>query len=111
MFATSPVGYLMHVNTLDPDPETDTQLGEPAELWMRQANCRGVDPAAFFPSDVSGLETARRVCGGCSAKEECLEYALSNRLDHGVWGGTSEEERRKLRKAWLAARRSQRVAI
>jgi WhiB family redox-sensing transcriptional regulator len=66
------------------------------EPWMRQANCRGVDASAFFPRDGGGIEAARRVCAGCAVRAECLEYALDNRLDHGVWGGTSERERQRI---------------
>ena len=28
----------------------------------------------------------------------CLEHALSHRIDHGVWGGCSERQRRRIRK-------------
>jgi WhiB family redox-sensing transcriptional regulator len=50
------------------------------------------------------------VCRSCEAQEPCLDFALATNQESGVWGGTSEEERRKLRKAWLAARRSQRAS-
>ena len=39
-------------------------------------------------------EVAKRVCEGCPVQERCLEYALRNRIDHGVWGGCSERQRR-----------------
>jgi WhiB family redox-sensing transcriptional regulator len=39
---------------------------------------------------------ARRICADCPVKDLCLEYALVNRIDHGVWGGCSERERRRL---------------
>ena len=51
------------------------------------------------------IEAAKRVCRSCDAQEPCLDFALATNQESGVWGGTSEEERRKLRKAWLAARR------
>jgi WhiB family redox-sensing transcriptional regulator len=41
----------------------------------------------------------------CEARDDCLEFALATNQEAGVWGATSEEERRKLRKAWLARRR------
>ena len=56
------------------------------------------------------VEIARRICADCPVKEPCLEYALVTNQDTGVWGGTSEEERRKLRKAWLARQRTARSA-
>ena len=52
----------------------------------------------FFPSDGVGVEVARRICADCPVKEPCLEYALEHRIDHGVWGGCSERERRRILK-------------
>lgn len=67
--------------------------------WMATGNCADKPPSLFFPSDGVGVEVARRVCEDCPVKAQCLEYALTNRIDHGVWGGTSERERRRLLKA------------
>jgi len=64
--------------------------------WMLHARCRGVTPAEFFPSDGTGVESAQRVCDGCPVRLECLEYALTHRIEHGVWGGASERERRRI---------------
>lgn len=64
--------------------------------WMRLGHCRQLSPTVFFPSDGVGVEEARRVCQDCPVKEPCLEYALAERVDHGVWGGTSERERRRI---------------
>jgi WhiB family redox-sensing transcriptional regulator len=66
--------------------------------WMARGNCRFEPPSTFFPSDGVGVEVAKRVCESCPAKEQCLEYALENRIDHGVWGGTSERQRRRILK-------------
>ena len=75
-------------------------------IWMLRARCREFAPGEFFPSDGVGVDKARRVCADCPVKAECLEYALTYRIDHGVWGGCSERERRRiLRKRRLAARR------
>ena len=67
-----------------------------AEEWMEHAVCRGAAPTAFFPSDGSGVEVAQRVCESCPVRAECLEYALEHRIEHGVWGGASERERRRI---------------
>jgi WhiB family redox-sensing transcriptional regulator len=67
--------------------------------WMGRGNCRQERPAVFFPSDGVGVDFARRVCASCPVKEPCLEYALVERIDHGVWGGASERERRRILKA------------
>lgn len=66
--------------------------------WMLDGNCRLYPPATFFPSDGVGVDKARKICKGCSVLERCLEYALDNRIDHGVWGGCSERERRRILK-------------
>src|SRR3984957_9726349 len=78
--------------------------------WRRSAACRNTEPDLFFPVGTTGpavdqIEAAKRVCNSCDALEPCLDFALATNQESGVWGGTSEEERRKLRKAWLAARR------
>jgi len=67
--------------------------------WMTKGNCFERPPAEFFPSDGVGVDRARKVCATCPVKNFCLEYALRNRIDHGVWGGTSERERRRILKA------------
>jgi WhiB family redox-sensing transcriptional regulator len=64
--------------------------------WMGEGSCRDMDPAVFFPSDGIGVQAAQRVCDDCPVRVPCLEYALANRVDHGVWGGTSERERRRI---------------
>ncbi len=64
--------------------------------WMARGRCRNMDPAVFFPSDGIGVQAAQRICSECPVKTPCLEYALVNRVDHGVWGGTSERERRRI---------------
>lgn len=64
--------------------------------WMEQGNCRSVAPEVFFPSDGVGVDQARRICVGCPVATECLDYALAHHIDHGVWGGTSERERRRI---------------
>jgi WhiB family redox-sensing transcriptional regulator len=64
--------------------------------WMRTASCRGRPPGEFFPSDGVGVERAKKLCVQCPVRLECLEYALSYRIDHGVWGGCSERERRRI---------------
>ena len=74
--------------------------------WMAKGKCREVPPATFFPSDGVGVDDARRICADCPVKEPCLEYALAERVDHGVWGGTSERERRRI----LRRRRQQAAA-
>lgn len=66
--------------------------------WMARGLCANVPPSTFFPSDGVGVEVARKICASCPVRELCLEYALAERIDHGVWGGCSERERRRIQK-------------
>lgn len=66
--------------------------------WMREGHCRYSPSGAFFPSDGVGVDAARQVCAECPVKAQCLDYALDHRIEHGVWGGCSERERRRILK-------------
>lgn len=78
--------------------------------WMMRGKCKDLDPAIFFPNDWVGVQVAQRICADCPVKSPCLEYALQNRVDHGVWGGASERERRRiLRQRRLAKARGART--
>lgn len=68
--------------------------------WDDEASCRAIDPDVFFPERPSdpSLE-AKAICRGCPVRTQCLEFALATRLDHGVWGGLTEVERRSLRRS------------
>jgi WhiB family transcriptional regulator, redox-sensing transcriptional regulator len=83
--------------TPTPDPDSVT-------AWMAEGSCRMYPPAAFFPSDGVGVDKARRICATCPVIETCLEYALEHRIEHGVWGGCSERERRRILKRRRLAR-------
>jgi WhiB family transcriptional regulator, redox-sensing transcriptional regulator len=79
--------------------------------WRLAASCRSVDPDLFFPVGTTGLaldqiDAAKAVCNACPAKAPCLEFALATNQDSGIWGGTSEDERRTLRRQWLRQRRA-----
>lgn len=66
--------------------------------WMHEGECRHHPPETFFPSDGVGVIAAQKICGGCHVAATCLEYALVHRIDHGVWGGASERQRRRMLK-------------
>lgn len=72
------------------------QGGDLSTDWMAGGKCRDMDPSLFFPNDGIGVQVAQRICAECSVRSACLEYALTNRVDHGVWGGASERERRRI---------------
>ncbi|HJO79346.1 MAG: transcription factor WhiB [Acidimicrobiaceae bacterium] len=65
---------------------------------MTRARCANTHPSHFFPSDGVGVELAKQACAGCPVLEQCLEYALTHRVEHGVWGGCSERQRRRIRR-------------
>ena len=75
--------------------------------WQRRANCMGVDPELFFPERGASTREAKEVCRGCVVREDCLEFAIANSEKFGIWGGMSERERRRLRRARAIERRAQ----
>jgi WhiB family transcriptional regulator, redox-sensing transcriptional regulator len=64
--------------------------------WAVSALCKKHPEVDFFPPDGSGVTAAQRICEKCPVRAECLEYALSNQIEHGVWGAVSERGRRKM---------------
>lgn len=83
--------------------------------WRELAACRDSDPETFFPVGTTGpalgqIDKAVGICSSCSVVEACLQYALESNQEAGVWGGYAEDDRRRLRKRWLAERRRQRKA-
>ena len=67
--------------------------------WQERALCAQTDPEAFFPEKGGSTREAKKVCLGCEVRSECLEYALGHDERFGIWGGLSERERRRLKKA------------
>lgn len=68
--------------------------------WLKQGLCVGDDAEMWIaPGDLPTTQRLKRICAECPVKEQCLEYALDlpERETMGVWGGTSERERRKIR--------------
>lgn len=88
--------------------------------WMDKGNCKGLGPAVMDPDpprshgrkpkdhnpleDPRSLEDlqimiAKHYCSTCVVSADCLEYAITNREDHGVWGNTTASQRLKIRQA------------
>ena len=65
--------------------------------WMDYAMCREVDQELFFPDTTAHIREAKSICNRCEVQIECLDYALKNHVS-GIWGGTTERDRRKLRR-------------
>ena len=79
-------------------PGLEDFSGEGELGWQTDALCAQTDPEAFFPEKGGSTRDAKKVCGVCNVKAQCLEYALANDERFGIWGGLSERERRRLRK-------------
>jgi WhiB family transcriptional regulator, redox-sensing transcriptional regulator len=77
---------------VDPD---DDQAPLP---WQEEALCAQTDPEAFFPEKGGSTREAKRVCGRCEVRGDCLSYALAHDERFGIWGGLSERERRRLKR-------------
>ena len=76
--------------------------------WKDRAACGGYPNALFFPGPDApsrAVERARAVCAVCAVTKNCLEYAFETNQRSGIWAGTTEGERKSLRRKWLAARR------
>ena len=65
--------------------------------WRDQAACEGLDTNMFFPTKGLSSKPARAVCAECPVEAECLDFALVCMMKHGVWGGTTDRMRRKVR--------------
>jgi len=74
------------------------------ENWQLKAACRGPHATVFFPppqferkeEKLQRENRAKDICSTCSVKKDCLEYAVSIREPHGIWGGLNEAERKQL---------------
>ena len=92
-------------------PPRHRSLAAPARFaarWRERAACRGTDLGVFFPERGESAEAARRVCAACPVRQPCLDYAITNRIASGVWGGLTERERRALRSRWVRTSRRER---
>lgn len=70
--------------------------------WIADAACARADPDEWFPSVGGSTRRAKRICAGCPVQPACLDYALTNHIREGVWGGVSDRDRVKLEKGRAA---------
>ncbi len=92
-------------------PPQHNSLAVPARFaarWRELAACRGIDLEVFFPGRGESARPARQVCAACPVRQPCLDYAITNRIAYGIWGGLTERERRALRSRWVRATRRER---
>jgi WhiB family transcriptional regulator, redox-sensing transcriptional regulator len=67
--------------------------------WQSRALCAQTDPESFFPEKGGSTREAKKICLNCEVRSDCLSYALANDERFGIWGGLSERERRRLKRA------------
>lgn len=72
------------------------------EPWMEAALCSQTDPELFFPELGASTRDAKAICAQCPVLAHCRAYALEHR-ERGVWGGTSDQDRARLRARAKAA--------
>ena len=81
---------------LEGDLPTGTALN-----WMDSALCAQVDGDLHYPDKGASNKEAKRICGLCPVKAQCLEYAMERDERFGVYGGLTERERHKLKASRL----------
>jgi WhiB family redox-sensing transcriptional regulator len=89
-------------------------LPDDRPAFWHQAACAHFSDELFFPAGDTGdaipiIEEAKSICWGCPVADECLEYAIESNQTYGIWGGTTEQERVRLRRRLLAERRTRRA--
>lgn len=78
--------------------------------WMTRGACITVDPDVFFPDRTSRRPDidaeALAICAACPVRVSCLRYAIDGEEKHGIWGGSTEKDRRKFRRlrGWVSVR-------
>lgn len=70
--------------------------------WMDRGRCLGDDPEEWFPESWNDDSHALRICAECPVKRQCLEYAMTQAIPDGIWGGIAPAGRARMR---LEARR------
>jgi WhiB family redox-sensing transcriptional regulator len=83
-----------------PDVDLGALPGDPTppDYWQDRAACFGIDPDVFFPFSEEEAGPALAFCLRCPIREECLAWALKNGERYGVWGGLTEQQRRRLQR-------------
>ena len=66
--------------------------------WTEQAACRGAGTETFYPATPDEEAEALSICATCPVRAQCLDYAVRNHETYGIWGGTTPEQRRRIRR-------------
>jgi WhiB family transcriptional regulator, redox-sensing transcriptional regulator len=97
-----PWSWTVAPSTIDPMRDLEIDVGSlpqqvsPPDHWQELSACYGLDPEVFFPTTEEEAGLALSYCGVCSVREVCLAWAVRNGERYGVWGGTTEQQRRRL---------------
>ena len=86
------------VSTVLERSRTKQGSGPKGQNWRLIGLCKGSSTLVFYPpsDDDSLAEEAKTICSMCTVRKPCLEFALTTREKHGVWGGLTERERRRV---------------
>ncbi len=87
---------MVAVRTFDIDLRTLPREVTPPDSWQDQGACYGIDPEIFFPTTEEEAGLALAHCGVCGVRDLCLAWAIRSGERYGVWGGTTEQHRRRL---------------
>lgn len=66
--------------------------------WRAHGLCASKNPDLWFSIGALEHKQAKSICGRCPVRGECLSYAMEEPVDHGIWGGLTERERRRFRR-------------
>jgi WhiB family redox-sensing transcriptional regulator len=66
--------------------------------WRALGLCAETDADLWFSVGAVQHKEAKRICRRCPVRFECLTYAMDEPVDHGIWGGLTERERRRYRR-------------
>ncbi len=112
----TPEGPLASFQT-QPEATADVSLSGSSRLarwnhsdWRLVAACAHMDTLIFFPigegtAVAQQVGLAKAICASCPAQSQCLEFAIATIQNDGIWGGTTEDERRLIKRARRAAAR------
>lgn len=64
--------------------------------WYDEAACRGLDVELFYAEEPGATSQALQICASCPVREPCHQTAMGQREAYGVWGGTRENQRRRI---------------
>ena len=82
------------------DPEIFfPQSAQALRIEAKEARARSFKPFQFYPGkSINPTTAAKAICEGCIHRQDCRDFAINNNIRYGIWGGTTEMERRRLKK-------------